>query len=162
MCKQHRSNMHDEKVKDGYCFGHIYQDAKIACDSLRGMEAGEGGAAACGMTRKKKQQKKSGSPHAVPFLPQYSQCPQRQDAHTSKFVLLQPPSLFSFPLSLSFSLPLSLRWRSSVSPLLPLSLFFSLTPPLFPAIGGLVVVVLFESTVGFSTSGSLKWPHVFP
>lgn len=80
------------------------------------------------------------SPHAVPFLPQYSQCPQRQDAHTSKFVLLQPPSLFSFPLSLS------LLWRSSVSPLLPLSpslTFFSLTPPLFPAIGGLVVVFFF-------------------
>lgn len=91
------------------------------------------------MTRKK-QQKKSGFPHAVPFLPQYSQCPQRQDAHTSKFVLLQPPSLFSFPpLSLS-----SLAFLGvSSSPLSPSLTFFSLTPPLFPAIGGLVVVGFF-------------------
>lgn len=61
-----------------------------------------------------------------------------QDAHPSKFVLLQPPSLFSLPLSLS------LRWRFSVSPLLPLSLaFFSLSPPLSAAIGGLVFLFSF-------------------
>lgn len=41
MCKQHDSNMHDEKTrrKMGICGGHIYQEVKIACDSLKGMRA---------------------------------------------------------------------------------------------------------------------------
>lgn len=63
-----------------------------------------------------------------------------QDSHPSKFVLLQPPSLFSLPLSLSVGVSQCLLF----SPSLPLSLsFFSLSPPLSAAIGGLVFFFFF-------------------
>lgn len=59
------------------------------------------------------------------------------------------PNLFYCSLLHSFLFPLSLSLSVGVprcllfSPYLPLSLFSSLTPPLFPAIGGLVVSLFF-------------------
>lgn len=105
-------------------FGHIYHDVKIAYDSVRGMRA----KAAQRRRRWGGRRRSVVSPMQSPsFRNTHSVHSDPQDAHTSKFVLLQPPSLFSLPLSLS------LRWRSSVSPLLPLSpslSFFSLSPSL--------------------------------
>lgn len=70
-----------------------------------------------------------------------------QDAHPSKFVLLQPPS----PL---FSSPLSLCRRFSVSPLLPLSLSPLLSLP--TAIGGGLYFFFVERTVEFFRRQTLR------
>lgn len=160
MCKQHQSNMHDEKTRRKMgILGHIYHDVKIAYDSLRGMRA-----------KAAHQRWRWGRRSVVPpmqspsFRNTHGVHNDPQDAHPSKFVLLQPPSLFS--------LPLSLRWRFSVSPLLPLSpslSFFSLTPPSLRCYRGacisfLFFFFLFERTVGFSTSDThtLERHHVLP
>lgn len=134
MCKQHQSNMHDEKTRRKMgILGHIYHDVKIAYDSLRGMRA-----------KAAHQRWRWGRRSVVPpmqspsFRNTHGVHNDPQDAHPSKFVLLQPPSLFS--------LPLSLRWRFSVSPLLPLSpslSFFSLTPPSLRCYRGACISFLF-------------------
>ncbi len=101
-------------------FGHIYHDVKIAYDSLRGMRA-----------KAAQQRRRWGrsvvSPHAVPFLPQYSRCPQRPARRTPvQFCFIAASfSLFSSSLSLFVGVSQCLLF----SPSLPLSLF-SLSLPL--------------------------------
>lgn len=134
-------------------FGHIYHDVKIAYDSLRGMRA------KAAQRRRRWGRRSVVSPMQSPsFRNTHSVHSDPQDAHTSKFVLLQPPSLFS--------LPLSLRWRSSVYPLLPLSPSLSLfslspSPPLFAAIGGLVFF-FFTGQLNFRRqTHTLRQHHIF-
>lgn len=86
----------------------------------------------CGQRRRGVQEEEMGFPpmQSPSFRNTHGVHSDPRDAHPSKFVLLQPPSLFSPALSLCWRFPVS-----SLLPSLPLSLFFPLPPS--TATGGL-------------------------
>lgn len=84
----------------------------------------------CGAARRVAPMQPVSSPSVPPFRNTHGVHSDPPDARPSKFVLLQPPSLFSLPLSLFLSLSVGVSRCLLFSPLsLTLSLF-SLSPSL--------------------------------